>query len=144
MSLRAYPAYARETVVAEKFQAIVALGKANSRRKDFYNVWAPSKIFDFSHERLAQAITTTFARRQTAIAEAPPDAFTPEFFRDEGKLQQWSVFVRDLSAQIPPFDTVISELAAFIAPVTVEARTLLRKEGTQFRSLAATALESYE
>ena len=32
-----------------------------------------------------------------------PDAFTPEFFRDESKLQQWSAFVRDLSAQIPPF-----------------------------------------
>jgi hypothetical protein len=41
---------------------------------------------------------------------------TPEFFRDEDKLQQWSAFVRDLSAQIPPFETVISELAAFIAP----------------------------
>ena len=47
----------------------------------------------------------------------------------EGKLQQWSAFVRDLSAQIPPFETVISELAAFIAPVTVEARTLLQTEG---------------
>jgi hypothetical protein len=44
-------------------------------------------------------------------------------------LQQWSAFVRDLSAQIPPFETVISELAAFIAPVTVEAGALLQKEG---------------
>ena len=78
---------------------------------------------------LAQAIAATFARRQTAIPEAHPDAFTPEFFRDEGKLQQWSAFVRDLSAQIPPFETVISELAVFIAPVTVEARALLQKEG---------------
>jgi hypothetical protein len=56
-------------------------------------------------------------------------AFTPEFFRDESKMQQWSAFVRDLSAQIPPFETVISELAAFIAPVTVAARAQLRKEG---------------
>ena len=55
-------------------------------------------------------------------------AFTPEFFRDEGKLQQWSAFVRDLSAQIPSFETVISELAAFIAPATIEARVLLQKD----------------
>jgi hypothetical protein len=44
-------------------------------------------------------------------------------------MQQWSAFVRDLSAQIPPFETVISELAAFLAPVTVAARALLQKEG---------------
>src|SRR5271170_4604434 len=124
-----FDAYARETVVAEKFQAMVALGKANSRMKDFYDVWALSKTYDFNHERLAQAIAATFARRQTAIPETPPDAFTPEFFRDEGKLRQWSAFVRDLSAPIPPFETVISELAAFIDPVTVETRALLQKEG---------------
>jgi hypothetical protein len=53
----------------------------------------------------------------------------PEFFRDEGKLQQWSAFVRNLSEQIPPFETVISELAAFFAPATIEARVLLQKEG---------------
>jgi hypothetical protein len=98
--------------------------------KDFYDVWVHSKTYDFNHERLAQAIAATFARRQTAIPEAPPDAFTREFFRDEGKLQQWSAFVRDLSAQIPPFETVISELTAFIAPVTVKARALLQRKDT--------------
>ena len=89
-----------------------------------------SKTYDFNHERLAQAIAASSARRQTAIPEAPPDAFTPEFFRDEGKSQQWSAFVRDLSAQIPPFETVISELAAFIAVVPVEARALYRRKDT--------------
>jgi hypothetical protein len=79
---------------------MVALGKANSRMKVLYDVWVLSKTYDFNLERLAQAIAATFTRRQTAIPEAPPDAFTPEFFRDEGKLQQWSAFVRDLSAQI--------------------------------------------
>jgi predicted nucleotidyltransferase component of viral defense system len=32
-------AYARETVIAEKFQAMVMLGRANSRMKDFYDIW---------------------------------------------------------------------------------------------------------
>jgi len=46
------------------------------------------KTYDFNLERLAQAIAATYATRQTAIPEAPPDAFTPEFFRDESKMQQ--------------------------------------------------------
>lgn len=66
---------------------------------------------------------------RAAIPEASPDAFTPEYFRDEGQPQQWPAFVRELSAQIPPFETEISELAAFIAPATVAARAQLQKEG---------------
>ncbi|MFZ2100093.1 MAG: nucleotidyl transferase AbiEii/AbiGii toxin family protein, partial [Oricola sp.] len=49
-------AYARETVIAEKFQAMVALGRANSRMKDFYDIWILSQSFSFDDERLAQAI----------------------------------------------------------------------------------------
>jgi hypothetical protein len=79
---------------------MVALGKANSRMKDFYVFWGLSKTYDFNHARLAQAIAATFARRQTAIPEALPDAFTPEIFRDEGKLQQWSVFSAEARAQL--------------------------------------------
>ena len=33
--------YKHETVVAEKFEAIVKLGRANSRMKDFYDIWMP-------------------------------------------------------------------------------------------------------
>ena len=38
-------AYARETVIAEKFQAMVALGRANSRMKDFYDIWILNRSF---------------------------------------------------------------------------------------------------
>jgi predicted nucleotidyltransferase component of viral defense system len=115
-------AYARETVIAEKFQAMVALGRANSRMKDFYDVWLLSKSFDFDNDRLAQAIAATFERRKTAVPETLPDAFTPEFSRDEVKLRQWSAFVRDLSSDVPPFQTIISELATFVSPAAAEAR----------------------
>lgn len=63
-----------------------------------------------------QAIVATFKRRGTNIPEALPDAFTPAFFRDPSKLQQWTAFVRDLSAEPPSFETVVSELAIFIGP----------------------------
>ena len=117
-------AYARETVIAEKFQAMVALGRANSRMKDFYDIWVLSKTYEFDRNRLARAIVATFTRRKTEIPEVTPDAFTPEFYRNESKLQQWSAFVRDLAAEIPPFETVISEVAAFIGPFAATARAL--------------------
>src|SRR6516165_4040007 len=49
-------AYAPETVIAEKFQAMVSLGRANSRMKDFYDIWVLTKTFDFAPDRLALAI----------------------------------------------------------------------------------------
>lgn len=123
-------AYARETVIAEKFQAMVALGLANSRMKDFYDVWVLSRTFEFDKSRLAQAIAATFTRRGTEIPQTLPDAFTPAFFRNEGKMQQWAAFIRDLSASTPPLETVASELAAFIDPHIDEARALVIREST--------------
>jgi predicted nucleotidyltransferase component of viral defense system len=117
--LRAYP---RETVVAEKFHAMATLGMANSRMKDFYDVWVLSKTYEFDSARLVPAITATFERRGTEIPDALPDAFAPEFFRNTGKLQQWSAFVRDLSAETPSLETVVSDLAAFLGPIADEAR----------------------
>lgn len=121
-------AYARETVISEKFQAMVAFGRANSRMKDFYDVWLLSQTHEFDTHRLAQAIAATFARRQTEIPVTIPDAFTPEFFRDAGKLQQWSAFVRDLSVESPSLDAVIVDISKFIEPATIEARTILGKK----------------
>lgn len=89
--IRAYP---RETVVAEKLQAMVMLGIANSRMKDFYDVWTLSRLFDFHGESLADAIAATFERRQTAIPDGAPFALTDEFATDSAKQTQWSAFVR--------------------------------------------------
>ena len=72
-------AYAPETVIAEKFQAMVALGRANSRMKDFYDIWILSRTFQFAEDRLARAIAATFARRQTTVPTDPPDALTSAF-----------------------------------------------------------------
>lgn len=62
--LRAYP---RETVVAEKFDAMVKLGQLNSRLKDFFDLWLLSRQFEFDGRILATAVTQTFSHRKTAI-----------------------------------------------------------------------------
>lgn len=89
--LRAYP---RETVVAEKLEAMVQLGLANSRMKDFYDLAVLSKMFDFDGPLLALAIRATFERRNTPLSPMVPVALTPAFADDDVKNVQWAAFVR--------------------------------------------------
>ena len=110
--LRAYPP---ETVIAEKFHAMVALGRANSRMKDYYDVWMLTRAFEIEPERLQQAIAATFARRNTVIPAAVPDGLSDAFAADPGKQRQWDAFARNLSGTIPGFGLVVSELRQRLA-----------------------------
>jgi predicted nucleotidyltransferase component of viral defense system len=114
--------YARETVIAEKFQAMVMLGLANSRMKDFYDVWILSRSYDFENDRLPRAIAATFERRGTAIPLEAPLALTQAFAFDSGKQLQWTAFVRDLAIEIPALETVVTDLAGFLMPNAQRAR----------------------
>jgi hypothetical protein len=114
----------RYTVVAEKLEAMVRLGMANSRMKDFYDAWLLSRLFEFDGLTLRDAISNTFRRRSTALPGGLPVAFTDEFRRDAQKQAQWRAFVRkskpeDMSED---FDTVIEKVAAFLMPVIEAAR----------------------
>ena len=80
-------AYVRETVIAEKFQAMVMLGLANTRLKDLYDIWILSRHFDFGTDRLSRAIAATFECRGTTIPEEVPDALTAAFATDATKQQ---------------------------------------------------------
>ena len=89
--LRAYP---RETVVAEKLEAMVQLGMANSRMKDFYDILVLARTFDFDGDLLTRAIRATFERRKTPLPTSLPVALTATFADDPTKKTQWSGFVR--------------------------------------------------
>lgn len=117
-------AYARETVIAEKFQAMVALGRANSRMKDFYDIWLLSKSFTFGGDRLPRAIAATFARRGTPIPTEAPDALTLAFAADEQKQQQWRAFVEGVAHDPGPLAEVIGVLAGFLMPKAAEAQEM--------------------
>ena len=126
--LKAYP---KETVIAEKFQAMVALGRANSRMKDFYDVWFLANAFEFTDERLARAIVATFNRRKTEIPTETPDALTDAFADDQTKQQQWKAFVSSVASVAgKPADlkTVITELRGFLALHMVSARTMAKSK----------------
>lgn len=117
-------AYARETVIAEKFQAMVALGRASTRLKDFYDIWIISRSFAFEGDRLARAIAATFARRGTEVPTELPDALTQAFAADEQKQQQWRAFIGDVAFDPGDLAGVISDIATFLMPNAVLAAKL--------------------
>jgi predicted nucleotidyltransferase component of viral defense system len=115
-------AYAPETVIAEKFQAMVALGRANSRMKDFYDIWSLSRARSFAGDRLARAIAATFARRNTAIPTEPPDALTAAFADDVSKQRQWNSFLDGIEVAAIPLAQITSAIRDFIMPHVKAAR----------------------
>lgn len=88
--LRTYPVY---TVIAEKYHAMVVLGQANSRMKDFYDLAVIARRTELDGATLATAIAATFARRQTALPTERPLALTKLFSEDAAKLRQWQAFL---------------------------------------------------
>jgi hypothetical protein len=110
--------YPRETVVAEKFQAMVYLRTINSRMKDFYDVWLLANQFAFDGKLLAAAVAATFANRDTGI-DVAPIALTPAFTGQSSTLAQWSAFRGRLpNAQCPEtLSEVVTLLAEFLLPV---------------------------
>jgi predicted nucleotidyltransferase component of viral defense system len=118
--IRAYP---RETVIAEKLQAMVALGMLNSRMKDFYDTWMIARRFEFQGTVLAEAIKSTFNRRNTEIPASLPSALSDEFASDPGKITQWTAFLRrtGLEDSAADLDHVIDELRTFLMPPVVAA-----------------------
>jgi predicted nucleotidyltransferase component of viral defense system len=121
-------AYARETVIAEKFQAMVALGRANSRMKDFYDVWLLSRSFAFDDDRLARAIAATFERRGTLIPSELPDALTLAFATDQQKRRQWEAFVADVAFDPGSLSDVVETLSMFLLPHAARASELAKKQ----------------
>ncbi len=89
-TLRVYPVY---TVIAEKYQAMVMLGQANSRMKDFFDLAVIARRTELDGTTLAAAIAATFTRRQTTLPTERPLALTKQFSEDTAKLRQWQAFL---------------------------------------------------
>jgi predicted nucleotidyltransferase component of viral defense system len=113
--LRAYP---RESVVAEKLEAMVHLGIANSRMKDFFDVWFLAQTFAFEGRPLSTAIGATFKRRGTAVPAVMPMALTQAFSTDATKATQWKAFMA--RGKLPAADlslaTVVTSIGFFLWP----------------------------
>jgi predicted nucleotidyltransferase component of viral defense system len=113
-------AYHRETVIAEKFQAMVDLGLGNSRLKDFHDIWTLAQEFEFAGATLAAAINATFARRKTPLPRVAPLALTAGFGGDPAKQTQWRAFLKKsrLGAGAVERSEVVRTLHEFLMPPT--------------------------
>lgn len=116
--LRVYP---RETVFAEKFEAIVNLGMANSRMKDYFDLLALARENAMDAGQLAQALAATFARRDTPLPTTLPVGLTDAFAQDPTKRTQWQAFLRKNRLAAPDLDDVVAELAAFSQTALMQA-----------------------
>ncbi len=116
--------YPRESVVSEKLEAMVKLGIANSRMKDFYDIWALSQGFEFNGRTLSSAIRATFRRRKTILPVETPLALTDEFAGDAAKQTQWRAFIGRGAFRIREgnFLVVVRALNAFLMPPLVASR----------------------
>lgn len=115
-------AYRPETVVAEKLHGMVRYGRANTRMKDFYDVWRISRRFEIEGGALVSAIRATFRRRETPLPEETPIALTEEFAEETGRAQQWEAFLRQVEREEAELPAVISSLQDFLRPVLRAAR----------------------
>ena len=81
--------YPPETMTAEKLHAVVTLGMANSRMKDYFDLWTLATGRAFDGDLLCDALAATFSRRQTPIPQDVPVGLTDAFFLDAAKVRQW-------------------------------------------------------
>lgn len=118
--LRAYPV---ETVIAEKFNAMVTLGIANSRLKDFYDLWLISRTFELDQAALFAAVQRTFERRETPIPTGIPTGLTDQYGEQWGA--RWKAFLQREHMNAAPNDllTLIADLRSFLVPLTTPSST---------------------
>jgi len=127
-------AYSVESIISEKFEAMVKLAMANSRMKDFYDVYFLSVSHDFKSDELKKAIETTFHKRQTPIPEIPL-VFRPEFYNDNERQKMWAAFLRKsrFKNEDLEFRGVMEKITAFLEPIV---RSINEKSETNISWIA--------
>ncbi len=110
--LKGYP---RESIVSEKFHAMIRHAQLNSRFKDYYDIWLISENFEFEDHSLQKAIEKTFAKRQTDIPIERPVGLTSEFAKTNR--DRWTNFLNKFDLQnnhVEDFVNVVERIWSFI------------------------------
>lgn len=110
-------AYSLETLIAEKLEAIVHNGYLNSRYKDFYDIYVLSTNYEFSYERLRNAVIQTFENRKTQMT-MDVAAFSEEFLNDPMHQTRWKAFLKKKKALIQiSMPDAMNWIKAFVCPL---------------------------
>jgi hypothetical protein len=110
-------AYTTETLIAEKFQAMIELAGLNSRMKDFYDVYTLLEADDFDRNILKDAIIATFKNRNTPYTQNH-SLFTDGFATDKNRKQMWKAFLKKINTKKTiPFEQVIQKINKVLKPI---------------------------
>ncbi len=113
-------AYSLETVIAEKFEAMISLAAQNSRMKDFYDVYRLLLGSDINDAVLTTAIQNTFQQRETPV-EREHVVFSAEFAESPKRQQEWAAFYRKMSRYTtmttPAFEEVMLVIRNRLEPI---------------------------
>ena len=108
--------YSIESVLAEKFEAIVSLGYANSRFKDFYDIYVILQSEKIDADMLQEAIVQTFQNRKTMFDDIV--VFEDSFTMDIERVKRWNAFVKKKNALVQvTFDKVVEQIKTYFKPI---------------------------
>jgi predicted nucleotidyltransferase component of viral defense system len=118
-----FKAYRRETVLAEKLEAMVQLGLLNSRLKDYYDCWFLGRNFPFDGEELSQSIAATFKRRATPLSPDLPRGLGKDYWSDPSRIAAWKAFWKKAGTgeEQPELEHVAGFIAEFLGPPLLAA-----------------------
>lgn len=122
--IRTYPPAA---VLAEKLQAIVALGVINGRMKDYFDLWAIPQARPIADGELDAAVKATFQRRRTNIPAERPPGLSDAFALNDGKQAQWQAYARSIRLEGVPLQTVTDEIWKIFGPTCTRLAPALEK-----------------
>lgn len=109
--LKVYP---RATVIAEKVEAIVTLGMANSRMKDYYDLALLAREGAVDPSLLAEAIRSTFNRRGTALPDEVPPGLSASFSADALTRDRWRTFLAKNGLAADDLEPVVDRIREFV------------------------------
>ncbi len=104
--------YTPETSIAEKFESIIRLGVANTRMKDFYDIWLLTQQFDFDRPALYAIMRQVLSNRGTPAGTLPA-AFSESFYGDSIKKDKWNAFLKDIAHEPVPLEKVMLDLRVY-------------------------------
>lgn len=109
-------AYSISSVIAEKFEAIVSLGDANSRYKDFYDIYILADRYDFDGTELKEAVKETFEHRDTGFDDI--FAFKNDFLASEIHQSRWRAFLKRKKALVNvELEDVVRLIKTMLLPI---------------------------
>jgi predicted nucleotidyltransferase component of viral defense system len=108
-------AYPIESIIAEKLEILISLGIANSRLKDYYDLYMVFGEYELRAKNILKSVKATFGQRKTAIPSELPPALTRDFYSNQSKKRQWTSFLKRINTDLE-LEPVVSRIAIFFTP----------------------------